>query len=376
MVIFLTLIIITLLIFITTEIIGITNTNRYKKTQTTEFDKSVISIIIPVRNEEAIIERALHSINLQEDDNFELILIVDRCTDKTLKMAQGFSEQARFNVKIIINTENPPVGQSPKVHLLEKGIQAACGDIYLYTDADCAVPADWITNYRELFSKNDTGLVMGSVEVETRKTLLSGYQNFEHIYRSFYAAVCVGVGIPTGGFGNNMAIRRSCYESLGGYANLPDSVTEDAVLVSSVGNSPEYKVRSIASTSKRVKTLPIKKFSPYLMQSLRWATGAVHSTDVKTKGYYNLLMALLTLSNLSLLLSPFFPQLILIPVLGFIYLLSSGIMAGIFMGADRNYWLLLTPSIFLFFFFFQISFILALTNRRIQWKGTVITAKG
>ncbi|MCK5198515.1 MAG: glycosyltransferase, partial [Spirochaetales bacterium] len=342
------------------EIISIIKGNRYVKSLNGCLNDSKISIIIPARNEEKTIGDTLRSIENQADHNFELVIIVDRCEDLTLDIVEEFAESADFPVQIIINELTPPIGNNPKVFLLKSGIEAAAGELFLFTDADCIVPSDWLLQYRKMFSQKDTGLVPGFLSVKSDRSLLTNFQNFDHIYRSFYTAACTGAGIPTGGFGNNLAVSRECYDSFGGYDGLPKSVTEDAVMVSSVGKSQFYKVRALSSRSASVQTHAQTGLNNFLKQSVRWTSGAVYAPDIKSRLFYIILMFVLTFVHMvfpfSLLSSPA----LIIPVIGYLYLFTSALAAGIFMNANIKYWIYLIPSIFLFFIFYQITFVITL----------------
>jgi len=363
-----------LLILIVAEVLSIRAANStYYKLCGLPPNGSLVSVIMAARNEEPIILRALESLEQQNDENMELVLVIDRCTDSTLQTVRDFAERATFEVKITVNTEEPPAGNSPKAFLLQLGIELASGDVFLFTDADCAVPSAWVSSYRKLFSDDNVGLAMGAVGIAPVSSLLTAFQSFDHTYRSFYAAGCSGAGVPTGAYGNNLGIRRSCYESLGGFSALPASVTEDAVLVAAVRGS-SYKIAAAASDTPKVESLPQKRFKPYLAQSLRWAMGAVHSPDFKTSLFYNLLMIALTVCNLALIISPFIPALLLFPAAGYAYIIVSALIAGFYMRAGAAYWVFLIPSVFLFFFFYQISFIRSLFHSPIIWKNSKITA--
>ncbi len=365
-------IIIFLTILLLSMIISVFHLVKYEISLKGKSCNDKISIIIPARNEEKFIAETLESIKNQTDGNFELVIIVDRSIDSTLKIAEEFAAAVNFQVKIINNYDDPPDSRNPKVSALKKGIKAADGNIFLFTDADCTVPVNWIKHYRKMFSQKNTGLVFGALFVKSDRSLLSNFQKFDHVYRMFYAFACAGVGIATGAFGNNMAISRDCYESIGSFENLPESVTEDGVLVSAVGKDNYYKVRSIVSSEAAVTTHPKKGLTSYLNQSFRWTAGAIFGPDFKSKFFYIFMLIVLTFANLSIPLSYFFPSLTIIPVSGYIYLFVSGIVAGYFMQVDYKYWIYLIPSLFLFFVIYQITFIISLFRPPLTWKGSFI----
>lgn len=328
--------IIFLILLLAAEIISVIGVDKYEKFMPKGRNNAKISIIIPARNEEDFIAKTLESISNQIDDNFKLILIVDRSEDSTLEIVENYAETVNFPIKILTNWDDPADSGNPKVFLLKKGIKAAKGSIYLFTDADCIVPRHWVSHYRKMFSVKNTGLVIGTLKVEGAKSILANFQNFDHIYRCFYAAACVGANVATGGFGNNLAISRDCYESIGGYDALPASVTEDGVMVSSVAKSKYYKVRSVISLGSSVITQPKKGLNNYLHQSLRWTEGALYGPDFKSKFYYIFMLCALTLANSAIPLSFYSPSLLIISIAGYCYLLFSTIASGYLLKADRN----------------------------------------
>lgn len=103
-----------------------------------------ISVIVPVFNEEEYIEKCLISLKNQIEPAFEIIVVDNNCTDKTIDIAK------KYNVKII--KEKIP-GIRPA---RDAGFNAAKGEILAKTDADTILPADWTKRIRESFEKDST----------------------------------------------------------------------------------------------------------------------------------------------------------------------------------------------------------------------------
>jgi glycosyltransferase involved in cell wall biosynthesis len=100
-------------------------------------DESVpyVSIVIPVLNEERYLGACLTSIiSLRyPKDRHEVLLVDNGSTDRTLEIAQGFSEIS-IHVK-----ENAKVGA-----VRNYGVQKSKGDIIVFLDSDCVVSHDWL----------------------------------------------------------------------------------------------------------------------------------------------------------------------------------------------------------------------------------------
>jgi glycosyltransferase involved in cell wall biosynthesis len=97
-------------------------------------DWPLLSVIIPACNEAANIESAVESLLGQNYPNLEVILINDRSRDGTAeiidRLALGDGRIRSLHVGTL------PDGWLGKVHALDRGVQLAEGDWFLFTDAD------------------------------------------------------------------------------------------------------------------------------------------------------------------------------------------------------------------------------------------------
>jgi len=90
----------------------------------------MISIIIPTYNSENKITRCLESIYAQNYDNFEVIIIDDNSSDKTIEIASTYLTKIS-RLKFVKNEQNRGAGFSRNV-----GIDHAIGDILFFIDSD------------------------------------------------------------------------------------------------------------------------------------------------------------------------------------------------------------------------------------------------
>jgi len=130
----------------------------------------MISLVIPVYNEEKIIENAIQTIkNYMDhcfDDNYEVIFVDDGSKDGTLKIMTGF---ANDKIKIISYEKNKGKGGAVRT-----GMLAADGELIFYTDSDLAYGLDVIKQGCDIFRENkDAGIVIGS-----RKLHKNGYAEY------------------------------------------------------------------------------------------------------------------------------------------------------------------------------------------------------
>ena len=94
----------------------------------------LVSILIPVRNEEKNILTLLRSIEKQNYNNYEVIIIDDSSTDNTYNLSQSFAaEHPRFKV---IKGKELPIGWLGKNYACHQLAQMAKGQFLLFIDAD------------------------------------------------------------------------------------------------------------------------------------------------------------------------------------------------------------------------------------------------
>ena len=101
-----------------------------------------ISVVIPAYNEEKYLEACLVSLKNQIEKPYEIIVVDNNSSDKTVKIAK------KFNVKIIKEAKQ---GITPARNT---GFNAAKGDIIARIDADTRVQPDWIKRIRGYFEKD------------------------------------------------------------------------------------------------------------------------------------------------------------------------------------------------------------------------------
>ncbi|MBE3567538.1 MAG: glycosyltransferase [Thermogemmatispora sp.] len=93
-----------------------------------------VSIILPVRNEEAHIDDCLASLLAQDYPDFEVVVIDDGSTDATpARLAEWGQRDPRLHVYRI---EELPAGWAGKAHALHTGVMLTQGEWLLFTDAD------------------------------------------------------------------------------------------------------------------------------------------------------------------------------------------------------------------------------------------------
>ncbi len=232
-----------------------------------------VSVIIPSRNEEKNIAACLESfIDVDYPTNkFEIIAINDRSSDNTPDIIESFKEKLPNLILLNLTEDRAEKNLFGKPGALDAGINAARGEFVLMTDADCTVSRGWIKNLVTSFIKSKADIIPSFTLVKGN-SLFEKVQSIEWIFLETMAAGAIGMKRPQGCFGNNLSIRKSKYDELGGYSKIKFSVTEDLALLKAVFQSGGNTFFS-TNPNTTVETLPVRDFSEYLSQHRRWAIG-------------------------------------------------------------------------------------------------------
>lgn len=114
-----------------------------------------VSVIIPALNEEAVIGKCLASLVGQDcpPDTFEVIVVDNGSTDRTLEVAHSFDTSFHLT---ILQKANSCISA-----LRNLGATAAKGQYLAFLDSDCLAPFDWLSRALDLLRLGDGG-VMGA----------------------------------------------------------------------------------------------------------------------------------------------------------------------------------------------------------------------
>jgi len=130
--------------------------------------RPLVTVVVPVRNEQEIITRCVTSCVQSTYANKEIIIVNDASTDKTGQILEELKK--RFNFKVIHLSKN--LGKKKAV---EKAVEAAKGSIIVSMDSDTIMHPEAISRTVKIFATNPkAGAVVGHGRVfggETGKVI-------------------------------------------------------------------------------------------------------------------------------------------------------------------------------------------------------------
>ncbi|MDB5233236.1 MAG: hypothetical protein JWR44_229 [Hymenobacter sp.] len=229
-----------------------------------------VSILVAARNEEAAIERCLRSLAALNypAGRLEIIIADDGSTDNTAALVADFiRDKPHFRLLSVVHRLG---GARGKANALAHLCRAATADYFLFTDADMALPPDWVTAMVEAAAPG-VGVVTGITTAGG--SLFGRLQGLDWLFGLNLIRTLADRGLPGSAVGNNMLVTRAAYEATGGFEAFPFSVSDDlqlfqAVVAQGFGfrNLCEPRVLGVSAPQPTLKAL--------LKQRKRWMTGA------------------------------------------------------------------------------------------------------
>jgi cellulose synthase/poly-beta-1,6-N-acetylglucosamine synthase-like glycosyltransferase len=242
----------------------------------------LVSVIIAARNEEHNIIKCINSLKKLDypKGKYQIILINDNSTDLTEElMLRETIDHSEF---IVLNTKDSPSTKlKGKVNALSYGISKSNGELYMMTDADCEVPADWIKDTVKYYN-SDTGLICGFTVIDYSKSIFSKLQALDWMYLQSLASSSSGINSELSCIGNNLSLSAKAYKDIGGYENLNFSVTEDLALLRRIKKEKSFTIKYPVNKNCLITTSACINIKELYGQKKRWFRGGV---DIGLLGY-------------------------------------------------------------------------------------------
>jgi len=232
-----------------------------------------VSVVIAARNEQDQIPNLINDLIIQEYpiDKLEVVIVNDRSTDSTLDIISEASNNYEFIKVVSINEKSKEM--TPKKNALTKGIESALGDIIVLTDADCRVGKLWVSSMAySVMNKNCVSIGFSEVTNEN-DSIFDRYQRIDFLSIIIANAGVSGWGGFWSGSGQNLAFYKNDFEAIGGFQDVRDRISgDDMYLVQAISNIKNGYIH--IDPNSFVKTSPVKSFSSFFNQRVRWSSNA------------------------------------------------------------------------------------------------------
>ena len=191
---------------------------------------ATVSAIVPARNEEATIARAVDSLAAQPEIA-EIVVVNDQSSDRTAAVLEELA--ARLGKLRVLETREVPGGWVGKNYAAWLGAAQARSVWLLFTDADAVhLPGSTARALADA-AASGAALVSYSPEQETRAWWERAMIPFVYarLAQHFSFAEVSDPGSPAAAAnGQYLLIRRDAYEAIGGHRSVAGEVLEDVAL--------------------------------------------------------------------------------------------------------------------------------------------------
>jgi glycosyltransferase involved in cell wall biosynthesis len=328
-----------------------------------------VTIIVPARNEEAAIRQALSQLLVLDYDNYEVIAVDDRSTDRTGEIMDEVAATAGGKLKII-HVHELPRGWMGKAHAMWSAGRQATGDWLLFTDADVMFRPDCLRRaiaYAEAEGADHLVLFPRTIMKRPGEKMMLAFFQLMFVFGHRPWKVADPKAKDHIGVGAFNLVRRNVYEAVGTYQALRFEVVDDMKLGKVVKNAG-FRQRNVLGED---------------LLELHWAQGALGVVRNLTKNFF----AVMSFQSWRAIgfcfaaafinIMPFagvflaygwerIPYAVALLCLFFLYF-------GMSLFSDvRPWYVLLHPVATLLFIYTMLrSMFFALRNNGVEWRGTV-----
>ncbi len=199
--------------------------------------ESLVSLLIPARNEARNIGRCLDGALRQSYHPCEVIVVDDGSTDATPEIVRRYAA-ANSHLHVIAGQPLPP-GWAGKCHACQQASSEARGDWLLFLDADTVPQPELVAAMVAHAERHEFDLLtlFPFLELGTfwERVILPPFQNLIQAVFPFARVNAPDVR-PEEVLANGQCIlvRRAAYEAIGGHAAVYDAVLDDVLLAQTV----------------------------------------------------------------------------------------------------------------------------------------------
>jgi glycosyltransferase involved in cell wall biosynthesis len=201
-----------------------------KETTILASNLSVVTAIIPARNEEAVIAACIQSLARQAEIA-EIVVVDDQSSDGTASIVRGLMEKIP-NLRLL-ETGGLPDGWTGKNYALWTGVQQAKCPWLLFTDADAEHEPDSVARALQIAQEHNAVLVSFSPEQVTVNWYEKALIPFVYLRltkKFSYDQVNDPASPVAAANGQFLMIRRDVYDAICGHRGVAGEILEDVAI--------------------------------------------------------------------------------------------------------------------------------------------------
>jgi glycosyltransferase involved in cell wall biosynthesis len=333
-----------------------------------------VTIVVPARNEEASIRQALSQLLALDYDNYEVIAIDDRSTDRTGEimddLAVGSDGRPRRSRLRIVHIKELPPRWMGKAHAMWSAAKESTADWILFTDADVMFRPDCLRRaiaYAEAERADHLVLFPRTVMKRPGEKMMLAFFQLMFVFGHRPWKVADPKAKDHIGVGAFNLVRRRVYEAVGTYEGLRFEVVDDMKLGKVIKNAG-FRQRNVLGGD---------------LLELHWAHGARGVVRNLTKNFFAV-MSFQSWRAIGFCVAAAFLN--IVPFAGVFladgwaripYASALACLFFLYFGMSlfsdvRPWYVLLHPFGTLLFIYTMLrSMFFALRNKGVEWRGTM-----
>ncbi len=251
---------------------------------------TIISVIIPARNEEQNIGLCIESIIRQTYPAhlFEVIIVDDHSVDSTVFIVNSFKQKNVRVIKLSDFAGNKNLN-SYKKKAIETAIGLSKGSLIVTTDADCIVEPSWLETIVSFYEETCSVFIAAPVTyMDTLPTdrfpkkLLKIFQSLDFITLQGITGASVYKKIHNMCNGANLAYEKKVFYEVNGFEGIDNIASgDDMLLMHKIQKLYPEKISYLKSPFAIVQTQPARTIKGFISQRIRWASKADKYPDIK-----------------------------------------------------------------------------------------------
>jgi len=243
-----------------------------------------VSVIIPVRNEEANIKACLEAIFKQQYPQhlFEVIVIDDYSTDNSLAIAREVNQRNLLVLDLQQYLGKPGEYTPNKKKAIALGVKNARGSLILTTDGDCLMNELWLRSMTNYYVANSYKLVTGPVAIKPTSNPLAWFQQLDVLNMAGITGATIRNGFPTMCNGANLMYSKKVFVEVEGFKGNHEVPTgDDIFLMHKIDEHYPNAIGFVKSFEACVFTKPENTFNGFIAQRVRWVSKSRRFSDWK-----------------------------------------------------------------------------------------------
>ncbi|MCK9219542.1 MAG: glycosyltransferase [Bacteroidales bacterium] len=270
-----------IILYFTTGLFKLDHASKTTAKNPSQEFKTLVTIIVPVRNEVKHIFRILEEFRLQDypSELFEVIVTDDFSEDNTLAFIKRFVDLfPEFPLKLITGKSLESLEYGKK-SAIERAQREAKGELIVCSDADTIRQSQWISSIVREYEQSKSQMILAPVSFRDEKSVFQKIQSLEFMGIMAVTAGSAAIGKPVMANGANLSYTKKSFQEIGGFKdNLQYASGDDQFLMSSI--SKKFGRSAIGFLYQRqaiVQTWPEDSLKSFFQQRIRWIS--------KGKGY-------------------------------------------------------------------------------------------